>query len=125
MKRLKIIIASLMLLVSASVVFAPTYTANAADALKDVCKNNSESAVCESRNDYSADSIVKTVVNTLLFLTGGVAVLAIIVGGIQFATSQGNSATVAKAKNTILYAVIGLVVAFLAYAIVNFVLKII
>ena len=43
--------------------------------------------------------------------------------GISFATSQGDSGKVAKARNTILYGVVGLVVALLAFAIVNFVLS--
>ena len=47
----------------------------------------------------------------------------IVMGGISFATSQGDTAKVAKARNTILYGVVGLVVALLAFAIVNFVLN--
>ena len=46
----------------------------------------------------------------------------IILGGISYATSQGDPGKVKKGKDTILYGIIGLVVALLAYAIVNFVL---
>ena len=46
----------------------------------------------------------------------------IIWGGIRYATSAGNSSSVTTAKNTILYAIVGLVIAFLAFAAVNFVL---
>ncbi len=65
--------------------------------------------------------MTKTVVNTMLFILGIVAVIMIVIGGIRYVVSNGDSAAVAGAKNTILYAVIGLVVAILAYAIVNFV----
>ncbi|MNY57155.1 hypothetical protein D3C86_1933160 [compost metagenome] len=47
----------------------------------------------------------------------------IIVSGIRYATSNGDSSAVTSAKNTLMYSVIGLIVAILAYAIVNFVLK--
>ena len=46
----------------------------------------------------------------------------IIIGGIKYVTSNGDSSGVTSAKNTILYAVVGLVVAVMAYTIVNFVL---
>ena len=63
----------------------------------------------------------KGVINTLLFITGMVAVLFIIIGGLRFITSNGDSNQASQARNTVLYAVIGLVVAIMAYAIVNFV----
>ncbi len=64
---------------------------------------------------------VSTVVNILLFVIGTVSVIMIIIGGLRYVLSNGDSTQVTNAKNTILYAVIGLVVALLAYAIVNFV----
>ncbi len=68
------------------------------------------------------DSIFTTVVNVLLFVIGAISVIMLIYGGIRYTTSGGNSANVTAAKNTILYAIIGLIVAFLAFAIVNWVL---
>jgi hypothetical protein len=67
-------------------------------------------------------SIFTTVVNVLLFLIGAISVIMLIYGGIRYTTSGGNSANVTAAKNTILYAIIGLIVAFLAFAVVNWVL---
>ncbi len=64
---------------------------------------------------------IKRVVDTMLFILGAIAVIMIIVGGIRYATSNGDASNTKAAKDTILYAVIGLVVAILAYAIVNFV----
>ena len=65
---------------------------------------------------------VKDIVNILLFVLGAIAVIVIVIGGIRYALSGGDSSQVSAAKNTILYAVVGLVVAILAYSIVNFVL---
>lgn len=69
-----------------------------------------------------SDSIFTVVVNILLFIIGAICVIMLIWGGIRYTTSAGNSANVTAAKNTIMYAIIGLVIAFLAYAIVNWVL---
>lgn len=66
--------------------------------------------------------IIKSVINILLFLIGLIAVLMIVIAGFRFVTSNGDSNTVSSAKNTILYAVIGIVIAVMAYALVNFVL---
>jgi len=67
------------------------------------------------------DGIFKTIVNILLFIIGAIAVIMLIIGGIRYTISGGDSSAVTGAKNTILYAIIGIVVALLAYAIVNFV----
>ncbi|NCU37968.1 hypothetical protein EOL96_02825 [Candidatus Saccharibacteria bacterium] len=66
-------------------------------------------------------TIIATIVNTLLFILGAVAVIMIVIGGIKYTTSNGDQTAVTSAKNTILYSVIGLIVALLAYAIVNFI----
>lgn len=67
-------------------------------------------------------SIFTTVVNVLLFVIGAICVVMLIWGGIRYTTSAGNASSVTAAKNTIMYAIIGLVIAFLAFAIVNWVL---
>lgn len=66
---------------------------------------------------------LNTVLNVVVGLVGFVSVAVIVLGGISFATSQGDTARTTKAKNTILYGVVGLVVVLLAFAIVNFVLN--
>ena len=71
----------------------------------------------------SANDVIKTIINALLFFIGVVAVIMIIWAGVQYTTSAGDSNKVATAKNTIVYAVIGLIVAIFAYAIVNFVVS--
>lgn len=59
--------------------------------------------------------------NILIFLVGALAVIMLIYGGLRYVTSTGDAARVKAAKDTILYGIIGLVVAILAFAIVNFV----
>jgi hypothetical protein len=71
---------------------------------------------------FGEDSIFTKIVNILLFIIGAVAVIMLIIGGIRYTLSGGKDAEVQAAKNTILYAIIGIVVAFLAYAVVNWVL---
>lgn len=66
-------------------------------------------------------SLFRTITNILLFIIGAIAVIMLVIGGIRYTTSNGDSNSVSAAKNTILYAIIGIIVAILAYAIVNFV----
>ena len=68
------------------------------------------------------NAAVQGIVNFVIATIGAVAVAFIIYGGIQYSMSAGDSSKVTKAKNTILYAVIGLIVAVMAFAIVNFVI---
>ena len=62
------------------------------------------------------------IVNVLLFLIGAIAVIVIIIGGLKYVTSDGDSSKIKSAKDTILYAVVGIIIALLAYALVNFVI---
>lgn len=71
---------------------------------------------------FTSSGIVTKVINIMLFIAGALAVIMIIFGGLRYVTSAGNSSNVTAAKNTVLYAIVGLVVAFLAYAVINFVL---
>ncbi len=70
---------------------------------------------------FDNESIVTKMVNLLMYVIGTVSVIMLIFGGFKYTTSGGDASKVGEAKNTILYAIIGLVVAILAFAIVNFV----
>src|SRR4051794_2740232 len=70
------------------------------------------------------NTIFKGVTNALIFLVGAISVIMIIIGGLRYVISNGDSKQISAAKDTILYSVIGIVVAIAAYAIVNFVAKI-
>lgn len=67
--------------------------------------------------------ILNTIISVALGLIGFLAVVMIIYGGFQYVMSAGDSGKVKSAKNTILYGIVGLVVALLAYAIINFVIN--
>ena len=68
------------------------------------------------------NTIIRNIINAIIFAIGMVAVVMIIIGGVNYATSQGDPGKVKKGKDTIMYGIIGLVVAVLAFAIVNFVI---
>lgn len=76
----------------------------------------------QQENLFGPSGIFKTITDVLLFIIGAISVIMLIIGGIRYTVSNGDSAAVTSAKNTILYAVIGIVVAILAYALVNFVI---
>lgn len=66
--------------------------------------------------------IFRTITNVLLFIIGAISVIMLIIGGIRYTTSNGDQQAVQNAKNTILYAIVGLVIAILAFAAINFVI---
>lgn len=100
---------------------APVHAADVFDA---ACQSAPDSAVCKSQNEGAtreeAAGEVQEVVNLVLFLLGIAAVIMIIYGGFRYVLARGDQSATQDGKNTILYAVIGLVVAILSYAIVNF-----
>ncbi|PID31342.1 hypothetical protein CR983_01635 [Candidatus Saccharibacteria bacterium] len=67
--------------------------------------------------------VFRTVTNILLFIIGAVSVIMLVIGGVRYTISGGDQNQVTAAKNTILYAIIGIVVAIMAYAAVNFVIQ--
>lgn len=70
----------------------------------------------------SADQLLTNVLNTVYMVSGILAVIIIIVAGYFYVTSAGNSSTVEKAKNAIIYSVVGLVVILLAFVITWYVI---
>ncbi len=66
-------------------------------------------------------SIIISIIQTLLILIGVAALIMLIIGGVQYVISMGNDDKVGSAKNTILYAIVGLIVVALAYVIITFV----
>lgn len=64
-----------------------------------------------------------TVLQIVFGIMGGVALIIFMLAGLKYITSQGDPAAVAKAKNTILYAIIGLIVAAFAFTIVTYVVR--
>lgn len=94
----------------------------AVSVIDEQCAGVTESAVCD-RKDASPEDLAKNIVNTLLFVVGAISVIMIIIGGIMYATSAGDTGKVTLAKNTVTYAVVGLVVSFIAFGVVQFVVS--
>ena len=119
---------STLVLISASVLLATMlFSGNAAAACDTTNLSISTGADCARGTEQPSDlfggenSIFSRVTNILLFLVGAISVIMLIIGGIRYVISGGDQAQVTGAKNTILYAIVGIVVAFLAYAAVNFI----
>lgn len=120
--RKNIIMTGLTLILSATMlvfVGVPVQAESCGSAKQCITDGLTASGTSTTPNSFS--SVLTTVTNILLFLMGAISVIMIIVGGIRYATSQGDQTQMQSAKNTILYAVIGVVVSIAAYAIVSFV----
>ena len=120
MNKLKMILAGMLIIPTVALAVAP-----AASAEGNLTLNSGvDSAQGEGVGQVSTDpeSLVKQFVNIFLFAVGALSVIMLIWGGIRYTTSAGDSNKVTAAKNTVLYAIVGLVVAILAYAIVNMVI---
>lgn len=74
-----------------------------------------------NRGLFGTNGIFVTVANVLIFIIGAIAVIMLIIGGIRYTISQGDQNAITSAKNTILYAIIGIVVAVLSFGAVQFV----
>jgi len=72
---------------------------------------------------FGIAGVFTVISNTMLFIVGALSVLMLIIGGLKYVVSGGNSSAVANAKNTVLYAIVGLIVSLMAYAAINFVLN--
>lgn len=83
------------------------------------CSNGVDCSTVQSKTTLNTQ--IWNIIRTVLTILGGVAVIVIISGGIMYATSSGDPSKVTAAKNTILYAVIGLFVAMSAAAIITLV----
>ena len=77
----------------------------------------------DADNNSSVWPTIQNIINFLIGLAAIITVFVIIIAGIQIATSQGDSTKVAKAKNAIIFSLVGLIIAIVAFAIVNFVLS--
>ena len=122
------IIAASLLLLGAIVGSTLLFGADMVSALnpqRDLCEGSGgvwNGSGCNTPGDKTVTGLFGSITNILIFLTGAISVIMIVVGGFKYVVSAGDQTAAASAKNTILYAVIGLVVAFAAYAVVNFVL---
>lgn len=84
---------------------------------------NPEAGTCSTPNSTrTVTGTLQQIADILIFIIGAVSVLMIIIGGLRYTLAQGDSNALSSAKNTILYAIIGIVVSLMAYGLVHFVL---
>lgn len=119
MKKLRVLLLSVALMIGV-LVPGVSQPAQALD-IYGACSTGASSAVCAGKNER-VQPFIQRLVNTLLYIAGALAVIMLIIGGIRYTISGGDQSQVTSAKNTILYAIVGIIVAIFAYAIVNFVL---
>lgn len=119
MKRFKNLLAAFVVASLGAFVLTPVATVGALDPLESVCETNG-GAICENKDD-SGNKLIGDVVRTLLFIVGVLSVVMIIFSGILYVISSGDAGKVARAKNTLTYSIVGLVVSLIAYAIVTWV----
>lgn len=127
MRSIKLILASLVLAAGLATVALPQPALAGINPNQSLCEGKGgvwDGSGCSQpgEEDRSVPGLFETIVNLFLFLIGAVAVIMLIVGSIRYITSGGDQKAITAAKDTILYAVVGIIVAFAAYAIVQFVL---
>ena len=125
MKRYtRVIYSAILSIVIAAGIATPVFAQT--DPLIEACKQAPDSSVCDAKADnplYGPNGVITKATQILGIVVGIAAVIMIIIAGFKYITSGGDPNGVNSAKNTILYAVIGLVIALSAQAIALFVLK--
>ena len=112
----------LKILVVPALLLSASFAAPVIVSAIDVCSGGNDSSLyCQNKSEgeTKVKSTIGNVTNLLLMVVGAISIIMIVVGGILFALSNGDSSRVTKARNTVLYAAIGLIVSLLASAIVN------
>ncbi|HVI68986.1 MAG TPA: hypothetical protein VM581_00850 [Magnetospirillaceae bacterium] len=108
-----------------AITFAPLTPVAAVDVFNNCNGAAADTTICKAaKNDklFGAGGLWNRILSTFTFIIGAIAVLMIIIGALRYVLSAGDATALTSAKNTILYAAVGLVIAAMANAIVNFVL---
>ena len=125
MKKLKMLIVGVVAILGLNLVVQPVRAFTCPDGSVRAGDSVGVASQCNVPKDEeggSVNDVIASIVNFLIGITAVIAVFVIVIAGIQMATSQGEATKVAKARNMILYGLVGLVIAVFAYAIVNFVI---
>ena len=125
---LKKILLSVGVLSFTTLVPTATYAASATEDISAVCASNPNSSLCVGykKGQNSDNPVVKTltiVINILSFLAGVLAVFLVVYGGFKYIVSAGDAGKVTSAKNTILYALVGIVVVVISRQLILFILS--
>lgn len=116
---LAIVLVSILLVIASLAFFVPEVAANVDSVREGIGTTGGDT----SNSDGKIFGLIETIVDIFSLVVGIVAVIMIIIGGMKYVLSSGDSSNVTSAKNTILYAIVGLVIVALAQVIVVFVLN--
>lgn len=131
LKKVALAIASVSILTLPMLVPAAVSADTTTDINGGLCAgadlNAGTTTTCSSQSEAGAangkiTSILSTVINIFSLIVGAVSVIMIIIGGMRYITSGGEASNISGAKNTIIYAIVGLVIVALAQFLVHFVL---
>jgi hypothetical protein len=117
---------SLKLIIASVATVAVVGLANAAQtlAIGTIADGANSARGAQQPSDLFGNAgVFSEISSVLLFIVGAVAVIMIVIGGLRYVVSGGDASQVQGAKNTILYALVGIIIAILAYAAVNFVIN--
>jgi len=123
MKRnISVLILSLILLLSPAQALAYNFFDHG------ICNDASSSAVCTDKNSptnplFGTHSLIFRIANIIAFVAGAAAVIMLIVSGIRFINSSGDTEKVKAARSTATNALIGIAVIILATTLIDFVLS--
>ena len=114
------VLTAVMCLAMAFTVASPVSLPVYADA-KDEVKKGADMTNSGGSAKQDLPDVITTIINVMLFIAGALAVIMIIYGGIRYITAHGDEKQVKVAKDTIVYSVVGLIIAIVAYALVTFI----
>lgn len=114
------VLTAVMCLAMAFTVASPVSLPVYADA-KDEVKKGADMTNSGGSAKQDLPDVITTIINVMLFIAGALAVIMIIYGGIRYITAHGDEKQVKVAKDTIVYSVVGLIIAIIAYALVTFI----
>lgn len=114
------VLTAVMCLAMAFTVASPVSLPVYADA-KDEVKRGADMTNSGGSAKQDLPDVITTIINVMLFIAGALAVIMIIYGGIRYITAHGDEKQVKVAKDTIVYSVVGLIIAIIAYALVTFI----
>ncbi len=121
LRKAKIFLVALLLAATMSL-GVTSITSAASTAKDDVCSGVALTGSACSGGAGNITPVIKAAIQILTLIAGIAAVVMIIIAGLKFITSGGESSAISSAKNSLIYALVGLVVVALAQFIVHFVL---
>lgn len=125
MKHIRLFVATLAVVLGLAGGVVPVVATAASTPQETVCTTLGSNANCSKTPDGSVglNSVVSATINILSIIVGIVAVIMIMLAGFKYITASGDSNKISSAKNTLIYAIVGLVIVALSQSLVKFVLS--